>query len=261
MNGRDSGNEAGVSFFDELGAELSRAARCDVARRPQRRRRIVRVSAAVALIVVIVVGFEVVRSPSAVAGIEIEHAGPYLMVRLVDVEGDPGGVEQALRGAGLNATVAAIPAAPSKVGRFVQLGQRSTNGTGLEWVDLSDGAAAGFRIPDSYGGELELVIGRPARPWEHYAAPASAYAPGEPLYCSNLWGQRVADALDTLDQLGVRVRWNLATAAGVTPVADPATIANMFITDAISTSRTEVLITVGPTGKSPYRTPAPPPCK
>lgn len=247
-----------TGFFDRLGSELSQAVRRDLVRRSRRRRRILQFSLAGAMVAVVVVGL--VRSPSAVAGIEIERSGSYFTVRLVDVETDPGGVERALKDAGIDAKVTAVAAAPSKVGKFVMLAQQDFSGEPVEWVDVTDGAAAGLKIPADTSGTLRLFLGRKAWPWESYDAPASAYAPGEPLYCSDLWGTPVGDASDTLDQIGVRVRWESVTLSGAIPVDDPTTIADLFVTDAVSTRRGEVLIDASPTPESLFRTPPPPPC-
>lgn len=259
-HGHGSGEKPAGLFFDHLGAELVRAARRDLQRVARRRARMARFAPVLGVMLLVLVVLVVVRPPSAVAGIEIEREGDSFVVRLVDVEADPVGIGQALRQAGLRVSVEVVSAAPSKVGRFVQLHQRASGAPALEWIDVSNGAAAGFRVPVSYPGDLRLVIGRRAWPWEDYTVAASAYAPGEPLYCSDVWGLRVSEAEDRLADLGVRVRWERFTGTGVASVTDPARIGGMFVTDAVSTAPGEVQVTAAPTPESPLGTPKPPPC-
>lgn len=247
-------------FFEHLKAELVTSARRDLQWGTRRRVRMARLVPVLGALLVGLAVLVAIRPPSAIAGIEVEREGDFFIVRLVDVEADAAGIEYALRQEGLRVAVEAVPAAPSKVGRFVQLHQRASGVPAFDWIDVSDGSAAGYRVPVSYTGDLRLVIGRHAWPWESYTAPASAYAPDEPLYCSDLWGMRVSEAMDRLENLGVRVRWEHFTGTDIKPVSNLVEISDMFVTDALSTAPREIQVTAAPTPESPLGTSAPPPC-
>jgi hypothetical protein len=111
-----------------------------------------------------------------------------VVIQLTDLANTPREVEAAIEPEGLDIRVDAVPVGPSNVGRFV--GQIATE---PDLVDLhyvrTDGVTfMGFSLPERWDGELTLLLGRPARSGEGYETFSNAFAPGEPLACTDTLG-------------------------------------------------------------------------
>jgi hypothetical protein len=249
-------SENQIPFVERLGNEFEAAAGRHIASQRQQEVRhgwkwAIAVSAFVTVLVVVATVFS--TSPAA-AGVQVEQLGDEIVVRIVDLETDPQSVEAAIAESGLDVRVASVPVSPSLVGRFV-----SSTGTDsapdLTPLDVDGDTFMGFVISDDFAGTLELRIGRKALPGEAYLANGSAFGPGEPLECSLLYGTKVAEAVPMLARLGLDTRWQAVTedSDGTALIeADPDSIRNLYVTDAISLGPDKVLIFAASEPESPF---------
>ena len=222
----------------------------------RRRRRLYAVASAAAVVLLaVVLTLAVGSSEPVAAGVEVEVVDGRITVQLTAVEIRPAVVEGALRDVGLDATVVARPVGPSNVGRFL-FGASSLPG-GVEIGDLDAGGFADFSAPVGLRDELELALGRPAG-GERYAIASDAYAPGEPLSCSDLYGEPVdalvafADEHPALD-IGVQVGLD----GRRTPLAE-ADVQGLRVSDAVSPAADTVTVILTPDGESPFVVPLSP---
>ncbi len=247
-------NPTAIPYLKNLGDALELAAQQQItlAPRPQRRSRWVPavVTAALLLTVGTVLAVLVPTLPPAAAGVEIQQVGEDLLVRIIDLEAQPDQIQQAIAEAGLDAEVIPVPVSPSLVGLFVS-SFISQPGPDFEPIEVDGQTFRGFRVPADYRGRIELHIGRTARPDEDYQAGGFAYATGEPLACTGLFGVHVRDALPTLTALGLNVRWQTLNETRSGMVEVPAeTILDLYMTDAFSVNPDTVLIFANPTPES-----------
>ena len=174
--------------------------------RGRRRRRSMLGGSMVVAASVVVTALMLGRADPAAADLDIRERGGRLEILLADAESRPGAVEEALRDAGIDASVDAVPVGPSNVGRFV--GFTTDLPADIQPLDSNGIAFPGFSIPVGFRGHLQLLLGRPAAGGEDYAAPSDAFAPGEPLSC-DLEGESVAALVAFAiahDELEVAVR-------------------------------------------------------
>ena len=141
------------------GAGVGRRSR----RAPRRRLALVAATALLALVVPLGVNLLGDRGGRALA---ISDQGGTITVRLLEAGADPARVSRELRDAGIDAEVRSVPVPPGQAGTWVAaLGPPEIGGR-------LEGAGAVLRLPAATPGRVELVIGRPARPGERYAAVA-----------------------------------------------------------------------------------------
>ena len=247
-------NPTAIPFLEDLGDALEHAAEQQItlAARPQRRSRWVPavVTAALLLTAGTVLAVLLPTPPPAAAGVEIQQVGEDLVVRIVDLEAQPDQIRRAIAEAGLDVEVIPVPVSPSLVGLFVS-SFVSQPGPDFEPIDVEGQTFRGFRVPADYPGRIELHIGRTARTGEDYQAGGFAYATGEPLACTGLFGVQVRDALPTLTALGLQARWQTLNETQSGMVEVPAeTILDLYVTDAVSVNPNTVLIFAAPTPES-----------
>jgi hypothetical protein len=194
-------------FVDALGDELYAAAvrRTSpraVARR-QRRRVLAPLGTAAAAVAVVAGTLIVVAGPdTAQAAVQVEVADGRVVITLVDLEQRPEAIEAELAEAGLDVSIVAVPVGPSTVGRFV--GDVATElPPELHVTRGGRTAFSGFSLPLGWPGSLELHVGRAARDGEAYAAVSDAFAPGEPLACSEALGGPAQLALALAQERGL----------------------------------------------------------
>lgn len=187
---------------DALRAELMRAATRQVNGR-QRRRRIVRGGVMAALTGLVVGSTVLGGTPDrAEADVTIRYSRERVTVTLEDLEHRPGVIEGAIREAGLDVSVRAVPVGPSRVGRFVGTVQAGSAPGEIRAVGSRPGDYLGFSVPRNWDGSLELLVGRPAKAGEMYFTVSDATQPGESLACSDVVGrlatraEELADAAD-----------------------------------------------------------------
>lgn len=124
---------------------------------------------------------------------------------------DPRDVQAALDAAGVGARVTFVPSSPSLVGELVVSGGSSEAARRLRHTYREGQEATGdvvaLDIPRDVADEVEIAIGRRARPGELFtSSAASAAMPGEALHCVPVDG-RVGDLLPGLAATGVVLRW------------------------------------------------------
>lgn len=128
---------------------------------------------------------EVVTAPVGQAAVvEIQETSDAILARLLDgsADAEPADVERALRGAGIDATVAAQPTDPAQVGHWISV--ETTSGHPPESgrpdpgglptaarLDTEDPRV--MRFPRPVSGTYRLWFGRPAQPGEFPVAPST----------------------------------------------------------------------------------------
>ena len=113
-------------------------------------------------------------------------------------------------------------------------------------------------VADDWQGTLVISLGRLARPGEVYVVSSDAFADGEPLDCSGVLGRSLADSLDELAGLDLRISPS-ADGHPVPPEAFDAAAADRYgswiVTRGSALSPTDVILTLQPTA------PVPPPAE
>jgi hypothetical protein len=130
--------------------------------------------------------------------------------------GDAAGqLESLLRAHHFDVTVTQEPVSPSLAGSIVKAGVTGSLAAdrgilvGITGSCLGGawGCTDGIVLPAAFAGTAFVVVGRPARPAERYAATTGIFRPGELLHCSGLLGVAIEKALPVLDGLHVRITW------------------------------------------------------
>jgi len=127
----------------------------------------------------------------------------------------------AFQAAGIDLVVTLVPASPSAVGTVVAM-SLSDSGAQIQTLDAAGCASGGgacpigLEIPRDYTGSGDITLGRPAQPGETYAVAGSAFAAGESLHCSGLFGAQVSAALPRLQADALTVQWSHLDAGGTT---------------------------------------------
>jgi len=242
------------TFVDALGDELyaaavRRSSPRAVARR-QRRRLLAPLGTAAAVVAVVAGSLLVVARPdTAQASLRVEIADGRLVVTLVDLVQRPEDIQEELAEAGLDVSVVAVPVGPSAVGRFV--GEVATElPAELHITDGGRSTFSGFSLPLGWSGSLELYVGRTARTGESYAAASDAFAPGEPLACSEVSGRPATLVLALAEERGLTLSFLalLPGDAGWQPVSTNDVAAGPFadwvVVAATATSADHVLVRI-----------------
>jgi hypothetical protein len=244
-------------FMDRLRVDLVAAA----GRRQRRtrplvvQRRLALVAAVVLVVAGLVAALDLRAAPSADAGVLVTHRSGQVNVELTDLEHRPEVIQAALRRAGLDVRVVAGPAGPSRVGLFLADTVTGTLPVELHPENLQNGSFPGFALPEGWNGTAVLTVGRPAKPGENYVRFSDAYARGEPLYCSRIYGLTAADAVARLPKDAARARFETLTGDGSGLVRLPADqvdaspFASFLVSDAVALSPTDVMITVTADGQ------------
>jgi len=126
---------------------------------------------------------------------------------------------------GLHITVSLVPVSPSLVGTVVYSSDNGgndaiqTTGHG-RCLTGGGGCPIGLKIPSDFTGRGYITLGRPAKAGESYDSTTSAFAPGEALQCSGLFGAQVSAAMSVLHARGLIVaQWRVANKVTTTAPA------------------------------------------
>ncbi len=231
-------------------------------RRRSARRWIAAATVAAALLGTVVL----LQLPQAqVAGaVEFQQNGDYIEAVIVDPKATKAELEQAFAEHGFSIDVRLLPTAPSFAGKVLMTmedpgaqqhpirtiyrpGDCYTDGGGFR-------CPVGVRIPLDFEGHAVIGIGRIAADGELYQhANPNPFNPGGALFCSDLPGKTVAEALPVLKELGITAVWRSADRSiddvdGI----DPDLIGDQFVgTDGSSISNETAYLWVSPTNSYP----------
>lgn len=194
-------------FRERLGQELDAAFARSAARRTRRRRVAGLVAAGFGVAVAASALSLFVRSSPVGAGVEVSERGGLVYVRLLEGEFDPDEIEMAVRNAGLDVDVDAVPVGPSLVGKFVRDQIEGSDLGTLRRLGEDGDTFAGFVLPAGWDGHLSVDVGRPAGDDEDYAVPSNALSEGEPLACTDVIGLLPADAAALLEARSLQGMW------------------------------------------------------
>lgn len=172
---------------------------------------------AVAVAVAVLALGSTVHTPPAQAAVSFHTAANGEIVATVR---NPFAAEKRLDAAfaahGLHITVSLVPVSPSLVGTIVYSSDNGPTG-GIHTLGHGScltgggGCPIGLEIPRDFTGRGYITLGRPARGAESYDSTASAFAPGEALHCSRLFGATVSVATSGLHARGLTVgQWRVA---------------------------------------------------
>jgi hypothetical protein len=210
--------------------------------------------AAPCIIVLVLGGSLMLRPGPAAAGIKIEIRSGQYVARVTDPEASRDELTAAFSQMDLDIAVTLVPVSPSLVGTIVSVSEEGEAGNSIrpllnrERCVTGDGACpVGLRVPLDYSGQAEVVLGRAGFPGEELASVADAFAPGEILHCSDLYGLRVVDALGPLADREADVSFRAAEkttegAAGVRMQKDA--VLEWFIVSALPSESRGVLLEV-----------------
>jgi hypothetical protein len=110
----------------------------------------------------------------------------------------------------------------------------------------------GFTVPDNFRGQVDMWIGRPARPGEQYVIAGSAFNRGEPLYGleNQIFGHPLSEVLPVLAQRQVTVAQCREEGVDNPPnggICDPAGMpANWYVRGVTPWAPNQVLLVIGP---------------
>ena len=223
--------------------------------RQRRRARTRRVALTMAAIVAVVATVVTVTLPDdrADASLEVAARDGLLFVRLVDFESRPNEIVAALRNAGIDAEVEAVPVGPSNVGRFV--GASTTQGRGINIVHDRRFSFSTFSVPEDFQGLLRLSLGRRAEQGEMWRAASDATAEGEVLACRRIRGLTPAEAARLVADAPATVSWLAARDGALEPGAELRPPYDTWrVVDALSPSGGLVAMILTSDGQWPYLT-------
>ncbi|MFI6925263.1 hypothetical protein ACIBIZ_35345 [Nonomuraea spiralis] len=226
---------------EEPGGPARTITRTPAARRPPRRLALGLVAASV-LAAGFVVGPSLLEDGRGVAAsyansaMEIRREGDQYVARIKDPFAEHGAYTQAFHAVGLNVSLRPVPVSPGGVGKIlgaIITGGKSSgpdpttepdpSGPRFDGVPLSMGTTpkdcrpgqdAGcvtvMRIPAAFTGQVDVRLGRQARPGEEYTNFDSAMAPGEMFDGVRLRnGRPVADVLAEARRRGLSATFSL----------------------------------------------------
>ena len=159
--------------------------------------------------------------PVALVSASPAHAASGVRLYITDPGDAAGQLESLLRAHHFDVTVTQEPVSPSLAGSIVKAGVAGSLAAdqgiiaGLPGSCLGGawGCTDGIVLPAGFAGTGFVVVGRPARPGERYAATAGIFRPGERLHCSGLLGAAIEKALGVLAGLHVRITWQAGDGA------------------------------------------------
>lgn len=188
------------------------------------------------------------RAPKAGAAVTVSTRGNAFIVTIRQQQATASDLARAFAEHHVDISVRLVPVSPSLVGRYL-----STEGPG--GADVRSIATPGCPVGDprcpitlsisDVTGHPAVLVGRAARPGEHYAVGASVFLPGEVLHCSGVLNTTVHQATSYLAHHGLVARFQQEEPTGAatrTPASTTTTAPN----------------TVGQTGASTTSTPATP---
>lgn len=218
------------------------------------------------IIVLVLGGTAMLRPGTAAAGIEIETRSGQYVARVTDPEASRDELTAAFSQLDLDIGVSLVPVSPSLVGTIVSISEEGEQGNSIRALFNRErcvtggggGCPVGLRVPLDYSGQAEVVLGRAGFPGELFTSVADAFAPGEFLHCSGLYGSRVADALDLLADKGIAVSFRAVemTSQGASGVRmQKEAVLEWFIVSALATESDRVLLEVSrePAAERPVR--------
>lgn len=215
-----------------------RAALVDAAGSYRERQRVqhTRLLAAAAVVILVVVTAGFLFTPSHIdASVLVERVGDELVVRIQDAAVRPDAVELALGRRGVHAQVTPVAVGPSRIGEFVAVG----GPVRLDGDDRLSSAVARIPVRTTV---VRLRLGRAAEPGEAYDVPSDAYAEGEPLECSGVWGRPVGDVVhDIRRRFGGTIEWIIPDG---TSAADPDP--SYVVTHAVVHAPDRLLVAISP---------------
>ena len=226
----------------------------------QRRRAVIRRVVLATVVVVAFVGaILTVTLPDdrANASIDVQVRDGSVFVRLLDFENSPDQIVGALRNAGINAVVDAVPVGPSNVGRFV--GYSSPDSVTLNVTGGGRFSFPAFSVRQDFGGLLRLSLGRAAAAGERWVATSDATAKGEALACRSIRGLTALDASRRVADARVTVSWLAVPGETLAPGAElTEPYASWRVIDALSPDAGLVVMRLTVDGSWPSLTPPPP---
>jgi hypothetical protein len=236
-----------------------------VVRLPHRRtaRRWVAAASVAAALLAAVVILQFPRAEVASA-VEFQQNGDYIEAVIVDPQATKAELEQAFAEHGFSIDVRLLPTAPSLAGKVLMMMEdpgaqqhpiRTIYQAGECWTDGGGfRCPVGVRIPLDFEGHAMIGIGRLAADGELYQhANPNPFSPGGPLFCSDLPGKTVAEALPVLKELGITAVWRSA-ARSIDDVdgIDPGLIGDEFVgVDGSSISNDRAYVWVSSTNDFP----------
>jgi hypothetical protein len=169
--------------------------------------------AAVSLLAVTTGTLFALQSPSQASVLHIQQLGDQVTVDLVNPSATPKQVAKELRHVGINAHVTSVPVPGPLVGQFVQT-VVIPKPSDPQPVALSQGSYRSFHMNVNGGANVQLRIGRPAKPGESFTRYYDAFAQGGPFYCTTIFNKRVVDEQATVTSLMRNVTWQSSDASG-----------------------------------------------
>ncbi|GAB1819289.1 hypothetical protein [Herbidospora sp. RD11066] len=187
--------------------------------RPERRRRRWRAVTLVALTATLL-ALAIVLQPGTGAppilgpakALAFARNGDHIDVRIVDPDADPARYQKDFAAHGLNVSLVLVPTSPSLVGTVIDISSPTAGvhyspdafeirgARGGEWITAIEGrdcgntwCKAGVSIPLDLRSQVELVVGRPARPGERYETGGDPAARGEVMEGEDLTNLTVAE--------------------------------------------------------------------
>jgi hypothetical protein len=156
-------------------------------------------------------------TPSAEA-LSFSQQGGYVIARIVNPYASVSELRRELAANHLHVALKLVPASPGSVGKVVMIDVNGSPSSGIQ--PLLKGKCAngpctvGVKVARDYEGTGYVVIGRPAKPGEHYESTPirGSFAPGEALHCSGLEGAPLKRALTVLQSKGLAVTLRRANA-------------------------------------------------
>jgi hypothetical protein len=206
---------------------------------------------AIALVVVIAVLTLVTQSAvsAKAAGVAFAAQGGYIDVTITDPSAPAASMQAAFAQHGLDITVLVDDASPSLVGTI------TFDDTSFQPIYAPEGSCLlpggatrcqiGFRVPLGFSGQAFISVNAPTPPGQTYESQNDAFAPGEVLHCSGLYGMKVAQAAPILERLRLTTIWRTGGSNDPTNGVSEASIEDEFINSALPWSQGTVMIWVG----------------
>jgi hypothetical protein len=206
---------------------------------------------AIALVVVIAVLALLTQSvvSAKAAGVAFASQGGYLDVTITDPSAPAASMQAAFVQHGLDITVVTDDASPSLVGTITFDDSTFQPIYAPEGSCLLPGGATrcqiGFRVPLDFSGQASIVVNAPTPTGQTYNSTNDAFAPGEVLHCSGLYGTKVAQAAPILQKLGLTTVWRTGGSNDPANGVSEASIEDKFINSALPWSQGTVMVWVG----------------
>ena len=187
--------------------------------------------------------------PAKAAGVAFATQGGYIDVTITDPSAPAASMQAAFAQHGLNITVLVDNASPSLVGTI------TFDDTSFQPIYAPEGSCLlpggatrcqiGFRVPLDFSGQAFVSVNAPTPPGQTYESQNDAFAPGEVLHCSGLYGMKVSQAAPILQKLGLTTIWRTGDSSDSADGVSEASIEDQFINGALPWSQGTAMISVG----------------